>query len=210
MNSKTKKITTIGMLCALAYALVATIRIPLILFLEYEPKDVIITIGGLIWGPFISCLVSSIVSTIEMITISEDGIYGLIMNILSSCSFACTAAFIYQKRRKRSGMILGLLGGYFFMVIVMLLWTYLIAPIYMGYPRETVAKLLLPAFLPFNLIKGGLNTAIIMILYPPILTSLEHSRLAEAPVSSTKRNWLIRILFILAFVLSALLLYHIV
>ena len=80
MNSKTKKITTIGMLCALAYALVATIRIPLILFLEYEPKDVIIAIGGLIWGPFISFLVSSIVSTIEMITISEDGIYGLIMN----------------------------------------------------------------------------------------------------------------------------------
>lgn len=41
----------------------------------------------------------------------------------------------------------------------MLFWNYLIAPLYMGYSREAVAGLLLPAFLPFNLIKGCLNAA---------------------------------------------------
>ena len=38
----------------------------------------------------------------------------------------------------------------------------------MGYPREAVAELLIPAFLPFNLLKGGLNAAITMLIYKPV------------------------------------------
>lgn len=180
MNSKTRKITTVGMLCALAYVVVVVGRIPLVLFLKYDPKDVIIAIGGLIFGPLTSFLVSLIVSFVEMITISDNGVIGFIMNIISSCSFACTAAFIYQKRRKLSGAIIGLLCGWGTMIIVMMLWNYLVTPIYMGYPREAVVKLLLPAFLPFNLIKGGLNAAITMLLYKPIVTALRRSHLIDA------------------------------
>ena len=39
MNSKTKKITTIGMLCAITYVIMAVGRIPVILFLKYDPSD---------------------------------------------------------------------------------------------------------------------------------------------------------------------------
>jgi len=46
----------VGMLCALAYVVVVVGRIPIILFLKYDPKDVIIAIGGLIFGPFTKCL----------------------------------------------------------------------------------------------------------------------------------------------------------
>lgn len=179
MNNKTKKLTTIGMLCAIAYAAAAVGRIPLVLFLKYDPKDIIIAIGGLIFGPLTSFLIAFIVSLAEMVTISDNGILGCFMNIISSCSFACTAAFIYQKRRKLSGAIGGLFCGWGCMVLVMLLWNYLITPFYMGYPREAVAELLIPAFLPFNLIKGGLNAAITMILYKPVVTALRHSHLID-------------------------------
>lgn len=70
------------------------------------------------------------------------------------------------------------------MVSVMLLWNYLIAPIYMGYPREAIVELLIPIFLPFNLIKGGLNAAITMLFYKPIITALRHSRLLEAEAAT--------------------------
>ncbi len=184
MNSKARKITLVGMLCAMAYILVVLVRIPLVLFLEYEPKDVVITIGGLIGGPLTSFWVSLIVSWVEMLTISEDGLFGLIMNVLSSCSFACTAAWIYKKRRSLRGAVAGLLCGYAFMVATMLLWNDLIAPLYMGYPREAVEKLLLPAFLPFNLIKGGLNTAMTLLLYKPVITALRRAHLVESPPSA--------------------------
>ena len=108
--SKTKKLTTISMLCALAYAAAAVGRIPLVLFLKYDPKDVIIAIGGLLFGPITSLAVTVIVSVVEMFTISETGVFGCIMNIISSCSFACTVASVYRKKPELSGAASGLSG----------------------------------------------------------------------------------------------------
>ena len=172
MDSKTKKITTTAMLCAVAYVVVVVGRVPVVLFLKYDPKDIIITLGGLIWGPMTSLIVSVIVSLIEMVTISENGVLGCIMNIISTCSFACTASVIYKKKRTLPGAVTGLVTGSLMMVLVMLLWNYLITPIYMGYPREAVAELLLPAFLPFNLLKAGLNAGFTFLLYKPVTTAL--------------------------------------
>ena len=42
---------------------------------------VIVTLGGFIWGPMTSCIVSVIVATLEMITVSDTGILGCIMNL---------------------------------------------------------------------------------------------------------------------------------
>lgn len=186
MNRKTQKLTTIGMLCALAYVVVVVGRIPLVLFLKYDPKDVIIAISGLIFGPLASFFTSLVVSFVEMFTISDNGILGFIMNVISSCSFACTAAFIYKKRKSLSGAIIGLLCGWVLMAAVMMIWNYLVTPIYMGYPREAVVKLLLPAFLPFNLIKGGLNAALTMLLYKPVITALRKTHLVEAEAQAPK------------------------
>lgn len=173
MDSKTKKLAMTGVLCALAYAVTAVGRIPIVLFLKYDPKDIVIAIGGLIWGPLTAFTITVTVSFVEMLTISENGIWGLVINVISSCSFACTAASIYRKKHTLSGAAAGLLCGWGCMVPVMLLWNYLITPIYLGYPREAVVELLLPALLPFNLIKGGLNTAVTILLYKPVVTVLQ-------------------------------------
>lgn len=193
MNSK--KITTVGMLCAFAYAATSIGRVPLVLFLKYDPKDIIIAIGGLVFGPLTSFFVALIVSFAEMLTISENGILGFLMNVISSCSFACTAAFVYKKKHKRSGAVAGLLCGWGCMVLVMLVWNYFIAPIYMGCPREAVAKLLIPAFLPFNLMKGGLNAAITMLLYKPVIKALRSAYLIET--NPMKSNSVLNVGFIL-------------
>lgn len=177
MNRKTKKLTTIGMLCALAYAAAAVGRIPLVLFLKYDPKDIIIATGGLLFGPLTALSIALIVSLVEMVTISGNGLLGCLMNIISSCSFACTAAWIYKKKRDLSGAVIGLFCGWGCMVSAMMFWNYLISPIYMGCSREEAAQLLLPAFLPFNLIKGGINTAVTMILYRPVAAALRCSHL---------------------------------
>ena len=186
MDSKTKKIAITGMLCAIAYVMVLVGRIPIVLFLKYDPKDIIITLGGLIWGPSTSCLVSVIVSFIEMLTISDTGIWGFIMNIVSTCSFACTAAYIYKKRRTLSGAVIGLLAGSISMVVIIMLWNYWVVPIYMGYPREAVAELLIPAFLPFNILKAGLNAGFTFLLYKPVTTALRKA--GYIPSAADRQN----------------------
>lgn len=184
MDQKTKKLTVTAMLCALSYVVTAVGRVPIVLFLKYDPKDIVIAIGGFIFGPLTAFTIAMIVSLAELFTLSENGILGLMMNVISSCSFACTAAFVYKKRHTLSGAASGLLCGLGCMVSVMLLWNYLVAPIYLGYPRQAVAELLLPAFLPFNLIKGGLNAAATMLLYKPVTAALRRSHLLETEAAA--------------------------
>lgn len=186
MNTNVKKMVMIAMLSATALAMVALIRIPIVLFLSYEPKDVIITIGGFLFGPMSAMLVSLIASFIELVTISGTGIIGFIMNVLATCAYACPAAYIYKKDHTMKGAILGLIVGSLLMIIVMLSWNYLITPLYMGVPREEVVKLLIPAILPFNVLKAGLNSAFILLLYKPIVTALRKVHLIESSSNKSK------------------------
>jgi len=180
MSSKTKRITALAMFCALAYISVVVGRVPLILFLNYEPKDVILTIGGFIFGAPSVIIMTVIVSFVEMITISADGIIGFVMNVIAAIAFSLPPVYAYKKRRSMLGVAIGLLSGTALMTILMLMWNYCLAPIFMGYPREQVVKLLVPAFLPFNLIKGGVNSAITLLLYKPVMTVLQKTNLIPA------------------------------
>jgi riboflavin transporter FmnP len=187
-SEKIRKMILIAMFAAIAYILVAYIRIPVVLFLKYEPKDVVITIGGFLLGPMASFVISLVVSLVEMVSVSDTGPIGALMNLLSTCSFACTAALVYKKRHSLNGAVMGLLAGAVTMVSAMLLWNWLITPLYMGVSREQVQGMLIPMFLPFNLLKAGLNSALILALYKPLTLALRRARLLpEAPkTGSTK------------------------
>jgi riboflavin transporter FmnP len=150
--------------------------IPAAEFLKYDLKDVVIVFGGFLYGPAAAFAISLTVSFIEMMTICPDGWFGLLMNVVSSCSFACTAAFIYKRKRTLTGAVAGLAAGVLFTTGVMLLWNYMIVPIYRGFPRAVVVPMLIPIFLPFNLIKYGLSAAITMIIYKPLSVALRRWR----------------------------------
>ncbi len=194
----TKKLTVLALLSALAFLMVAVLRIPFPLstFLKYEPKDVIITIAGFLYGPISSLLISVVVSFIEMVTISTTGWIGCIMNILSTAAFACTASFFYKKHRTLSGAIVGLSVGTVLMLIVMLLWNYILTPLYMDMPRADIAAMLVPVFLPFNLIKGVLNASITALLYRPLVQSLRIANLfPRSHTTAEKKNTPVFVVF---------------
>ena len=178
MNTvRTRKLVTVSMLSALAYGVMVLLKFPVVMFLSYEPKDVIIAIGGFLYGPMSAMAMSVIVAFVEMVTVSSTAHWGAIMNALSSCTFACTAAFIYKKKQTTSRAAIGLLAGVAVTVPVMLLWNYSVVPLYMGVPRAAVVGMLIPVFLPFNLLKYGLSAAIAMLLFRPIRLALSKSRL---------------------------------
>ena len=188
MKVNTRKLVTLAMLSAVAYVFMLVGRLPIapVAFLKYDPKDIVIVIGGFLFGPLSSALMSVVVSLVEMVTVSDTGVIGLVMNILSTCSFACVAAAIYKHRPTLKNAIIGLVCGLVSMVGVMLLWNYFITPLYMGVSRQEVAGMLLPIFLPFNLLKGGLNMAAAMLLYKPVVGALRTAHLA--PVSEESKG----------------------
>lgn len=178
-HEKTRRLAVTAMLCALAYAAVAVARIPItpVEFLKYEPKDVVIAIGGFLYGPLSALAISVIVSLIEMLTVSTTGWIGFVMNVLSSAAFAGVAALVYRRKRTLGGAVLGLCLGVVGMAGTMVLWNYLITPLYMGTSRAEVAAMLLPVILPFNLLKGCLNAALTALLYRPVVQGLRHAHL---------------------------------
>ena len=205
-KTNVKKLVTLGMLAAVAYLLVVAVRIPVVLFLKYEPKDVAVTVAGFLFDPLSAFLVSLVVSLVEMVTISDTGLIGAVMNLLSTCSFACTAALIYKRKRSLSGAIGGLCAGSVVMVAVMLLWNWLLTPLYMGYPRAAVEALLLPTFLPFNVLKAALNSLLTMALYKPLVTGLRKVGLLENRPEATRGSKLGMYLFMGVLLITGVLL----
>ncbi|MBQ8393928.1 MAG: ECF transporter S component [Clostridia bacterium] len=181
MNSKTKKLALLGMFSAFAYILTVITRIPIssVPFLQYDPKDFIIVILGFIMGPVPAMGVTAVVCLIEAVTISSTGLIGFVMNVISTASFACVASLIYKKKRTLGGAIFGLVIGVITMCGIMLLWNYLITPLYMSLDRDIIKSMLLPVFLPFNLIKGSINAALAMLLYKPVVKALKTTKLVE-------------------------------
>lgn len=202
----TKQLVTLGLFCAIAYICVFVFRIPMVQWLKYEPKDAVIVMAGFLFGPMSVVLISVVVSVLEFATISDTGLWGLLMNVISTCSFAFTAAVVYKYHRSRRGAYIGLFSGFVLMVGVMILWNYLVTPFYMGVPRGEVAKLLIPVFLPFNVIKGALNTALTLLIYKPLMNALAAAGLFSRKHAENKKGiaalWSVETL-VIAFALIA-------
>lgn len=167
------------MLCAAAYIMMLAVHIPVTEFLTYDPKDAVIVMGGFILGPLPALCIAFVVALVEMFTVSSTGVIGFLMNFLASCTFAAAAALAYKKIHNAAGAVIGLVIGVAASTCAMLLWNYLITPIYMGVPREAVAAMLLPVFLPFNLAKGSINSAFALVIYKPLITALRKAGFVE-------------------------------
>ena len=185
-----KQFVSMAMLCALAIVADMCLRIPGIGgFLTYEPKDVILTISAFIFGPIAGIIMSLIVCLTEMVTVSSTGVIGLLMNFISSAVFVGVSSFIYSRKKTLSRAITGLCIASVSMTGIMLLWNYIITPVYMHVERSVVLGMILPLLLPFNLLKAGLNATLSMFLYKGVVTALRKSKLIpESDSQNSKKS----------------------
>ena len=174
----TKRMVGMAIFAALAYGVTFVFRIP-VMFLTFDAKDAVITIASLTYGPVSGIIISLLAALIELITISDTGVYGFIMNFASSAVFSAVAALIYKYKRNTTGAILGFYGATLAMVAVMLGLNTFVTPYYMGVSTADVIALLPTVILPFNVAKALLNSAIAMLLYKPVSSAMKRAGLAK-------------------------------
>lgn len=181
----TKKLATLAMLTALAYVVMYLSKLmPSVNgFLDFDFKDVVLCIGGFVYGPIAALMMIVIVCVLEMVTVSHTDIIGCIMNIVATASFVCTACAIYKRKHTMKGAIAGLASAVVVLVVVMLAWNYFLTPIYQRIPREAVADMLPTVFLPFNAVKGGLNMTVTLLVYKPVVDALRRAKLIPESTS---------------------------
>ncbi|MDO5302507.1 MAG: ECF transporter S component [Clostridia bacterium] len=171
-QNKTLRISKMAMLAAISIVLVMIIHFPIIptaAFLEYDPADIPIFIGTFAFGPVAGVILTVIVSIIQGLTVSAGGqIWGIIMHIIATGSFAIIAGNLYTHNKSKKGAIIALVAGAITMTIVMCACNLVITPIYTGMPRSAIMPMIPTAILPFNLIKAGINSVVTFLLYKRI------------------------------------------
>ncbi len=186
-NERTKKLAAVAMFCALAY--IVSFCFPIkVQFLTFDAKDAVIAIGGMFFGPLAALAMACIVPVMEFLTLSDTGVYGLIMNFLSSAAFGVTASLVYKYRRKMSGAVFGLTSAVLTMVGVMMVANIFITPFYMGVSRDMVVDLIPTLLLPFNATKSVLNAALVLLLYKPFTTALRATNLVPKSSNTIKNS----------------------
>lgn len=186
----TKELTGLAVFAAVAFVAMAVIKVPIVEWLKYEPKDIILVIASFIYGPVAGLFAAVAVAAVEMLTVSDTGFIGLAMNILASGTYCFAASYIYSRRRTLAGAVTGLIAGSLLTVVAMLLWNWLITPLYTGMPREAVAEMLLPVFLPFNALKVTINSAVTLLIYNPVVTALRKAHLLPPRKQTGEKNLL--------------------
>lgn len=177
MNAK--KIIRIAIISILSYIIMIFFKIPVSSFLTYEAKDPVIVIGGFLLGIIPTIIISFIVALIEMITISNTGIIGFLMNFVSTILYALPICYAYNKKTNMEikEMLIVTSFGTIIMTVGMFIFNHIITPIYLGISIKEVMPLIIGVVTPFNIAKGFVNSIIIVVIYKPLINALKKANL---------------------------------
>jgi riboflavin transporter FmnP len=170
MKNKTiTRLTTTAMLTAVAVIL-GYFAFPIFLnvaFLEYDACDVMVLITSFSFGPLYGVMSSVAVAIFQAFLLDKSGIFGFLMNIVSTTALTLPAAIIYLKHKTKKGAATALAVGSAVTLVVMVAFNYLVTPHFMGAPIAVVHSLM-PFIAGFNAIKAVINSIITFFVYKHI------------------------------------------
>ena len=136
---------------------------PAFSFLKYDPSGIVCLIAGFAYGPAAAAIVSVLgfVPHVFMDRGHADGRAG-------GLSLSVPAALIYRHVHTRKGAVIGLVVGALLALVAAIAGNLVITPIYTGWPVSEVAAIIVPALLPFNLIKFVIHGVVTFLVYKPI------------------------------------------
>ncbi len=199
-----RRIVLIALFGALSYALMLVVHFP-VAFLTLDVKDTIIVLAGLYFGPVAALSLSVLVPLLELVSVSDTGVYGFVMNFLSTATFAVTASLIYKYKKSLFGAIAGLFSGVVLMVATMMVFNLLVTPHYLGVTVGEVQALIPTLLLPFNTVKGVFNAALVLLFYKPLSGVMQRAGVfprSEHPFRMGLRTVLVSIVALLLIAVS--------
>lgn len=201
-KENTKKAVITAVFAAIAFVLTFIFRFK-VSFLTFDFKDAILAMVSLMYGPLYGISAVAVVAVLEFLSVSDTGLYGLIMNFISSGTFALIFGLVYKYKRTFKGAILSVILSVIGVTAVMMVANYFITPYYMGVSRSDVLALIPTLLLPFNLAKSIINSTATLILYKPVTNALKRMgiiKMVENPVHKYNKKSLV--LFIVSAVIS--------
>lgn len=163
----TRTLVTMALMCAIGVML-SFIETPAI-FAPFLRLDVSLTpamVVGFAYGGGAGVLVG-IVEAVAHGALTGNWV-GALMNIIVATAFVLPAAAIYARNRTLQGAVIGLAASTVSIVVAAVVANLVIDPTLYGYPFDAVVALIVPAFIPFNILKGVVNGVLTFIVYKSI------------------------------------------
>ncbi len=184
---KLRKLTVSGLMSALAVVLVLLIHFPILppplTFLEYDAGDIPLFLLSMVCGPWYGLCATVVASIVQGVTVSaQAGWIGIVMHIFGTGSYILAQGFVLGRLRLHTKpkeltiqrSIVATVVAIIAMLLAMGVWNLLFTPIYMKIPRAVLLDFY-PGILLFNLIKGGVNGVLSLLLYLALRPVLKRS-----------------------------------
>lgn len=169
MKIDVKKMVRMSVLCALSIVLLVVTRFPIIPsapYLKYEAADVPILVGAFMFGPLAGIIMTFVVAFLQSVFFDAgDGWVGFLMHFIATGTLVTVASLIYRRFHTLKGAIAALIAGSLSMALIMIPSNLFFTVKFYGVPYDAVVAMILPALLPFNLIKAFANSIIVMLVY---------------------------------------------
>ncbi len=164
----TKQLVTMALMCAIAIIL-SFIEFPIMPAASFLKLDIALVpsaVVGFAYGAGPGALVG-IVSAVAHGAITGNWV-GCLMNIIVACAFVIPASAIYKRNRTFKGAVIGLVVSTACIVVAAIVANLVVDPLFYGMPFDAVAALVVPAILPFNIIKGVVVSILTALVYKSI------------------------------------------
>lgn len=147
-------------------------------FLKYDPSEVPALIATFALGPVAGLTVEAIKAVLISLLrpTGLGGHFGIFMNLLAGVTLVGVAGLYYLIEHTKAGAVKSLVFGVLAMTGVMIVANILLdpnsPPLGYGLPRAQVITLVVPALLPFNLLKGTLSAIVTYFVYKRVRVHL--------------------------------------
>ncbi|MBE6790175.1 MAG: ECF transporter S component [Ruminococcaceae bacterium] len=180
-NKSVKVLVTTAMMSALATVLMLIVRfsiLPGAKFLEYDMGDIPVILSTLFLGLPYGSFVLVFVSLIQSLTVSAASSWqGFIMHVVSTGCYIIILKLFMRKKDDAKHLLYGVITATAGLTLIMIPLNLIFTPLYLHTTVEAVAELLIPAIIPFNFIKGVINSVLTFVIYKPLKDGLNKSKL---------------------------------
>lgn len=187
-NNNVRRLTTLGVLCAVSVMLVALIHFPIfpaVSFLEYDPADIPILIGTFLFGPVWGLVLTLVTCVIQGLTVSaQSGFYGIAMHFFAVGTHIIISGLIYNHNKTKKTALISIIFGTLGATLVMIPANLMLTPTYLSAfgmdisAAKATVNSLLPFIILFNLTKYSINGVITYLVYKKIHFFLKKINLA--------------------------------
>jgi len=169
-QSKLRIIITAGILSALSFVLMRFVEFPIFAsapFLKTDLGDIPLLIGAIFLGPIYALAIAFIKNLLFLISgAGQGGPLGVLVNFIAVTSFSVVVGLLAYKKQKLLFLLFGLFLGTIALAGVMIPVNMWAVPLFIkGITRQALMDYIFKINVPFNVVKGAIDSAIIIPLW---------------------------------------------